>query len=131
MRNEPLPLLPSIRFTLCEIDRRAVNSFGRIYEAGTLHLRAVVPDRDQQRHVPPPWAEHGGTERELKFSAILPPHWDELTPDRQAGWLRSRLLDFIAHEIDEMFYVAGLAPDPHKPKQYEPIVLPDLKLGRP
>ena len=44
---------------------------------------------------------------------------------------RAFLLDLLKHEVDEMFYKAGLGEDPHAPPLYVgKVVLPDPDLGK-
>lgn len=118
MKHAPLPVLPSIRFTSIEIrEATAKGVDGRLF-GGELCIRAAVPDRQAPERT-----------IEIKFGVGLPPHWSHMTEASRVGWLRSKMLDLVAHEIDEMLFVAGLGRDPHERERAARILPPiEIKL---
>ncbi len=106
MNATPLPVLPSIRITQLEIRERPTR-FSDNYglSEGDLTIVAAVPSRDAPEH-----------EIEIRFGASLPGPWNLMHEAARSSWLRSQLMAFVAHEIDEMLFIAGLGKDPHAPK---------------
>jgi hypothetical protein len=110
-----LPMLPSIVFTKVAFEEqtRPYQIAGRLCDL--LTVIAVVKNRNTREDV------------EIRQSSIVP---TSFTPEKfDPQWLRSKLLELCAHEIDEMLFVAGLGKDPHAPIQYEAIEIP-LKVMR-
>lgn len=110
MKTNPLRVLPSIRFTSVEISEQPVRAgYGELFE-GLANFTALVPSRDAPEH-----------EIEIRFAVGLPRHWALMPEDSRASWLRSQLMNFVGHEIDEMLFLAGLGRDPHAPRQPPPL----------
>lgn len=104
MKRIPLPVLPSIRFTSIEVlegDTRDART-GYVLD-GVLNMTAAVPDRSSPSR-----------EIEIRFGTGLPTHWREMGEANQVRWLRSKMMDLVGHEIDEMLFIAELGPDPHE-----------------
>src|SRR4051812_18654846 len=106
MNERPLRSMPSIRFVDVEIVEGPIRD-GYHVVPGLLNLVAAVPDRFKTER-----------EIEIRFACGLPPHWKHMPGPDRGHWLRSQMIEFVTHEIDEMLFVSALGPDPHRLPTY-------------